>query len=363
MKFKIGDKVKFLNDSGGGVVTTIIDSRKVGVLSEDGFVIPTLVNELIFDGNNDFFPNDSDDKTRDKVVVKNKKKPIEPQDEVPIAPTFEKISFDDDDYEKPDDTIDIYLGFVPLIANKPTESDLEVYLINDSNYNVTFNYMKPFSGLYNTIIGAVAPNTKEIIDTINRHDINDLGKLNFQFLFSKSKPHALRSPQEAELKIHPPKFFIETSYKENDFFDEHAIVFPLLEENSMSKAIKNLTYNYDKGGEHVVSKKDVTENKKHGTKHHNEKIVVDLHIQELLDDERGLTPHEMFEIQMKKFREEMTSAIKNPYAKRIIFIHGRGNGVLKEEIRRELSRKFPKYQYQDASFEEYGFGATMVLLK
>jgi len=32
-------------------------------------------------------------------------------------------------------------------------------------------------------------------------------------------------------------------------------------------------------------------------------------------------------------------------------------------VRRELQRKYPKYPFQDASFREYGFGATMVLLK
>jgi dsDNA-specific endonuclease/ATPase MutS2 len=49
--------------------------------------------------------------------------------------------------------------------------------------------------------------------------------------------------------------------------------------------------------------------------------------------------------------------------KKIVFIHGVGDGVLKNELRRELGRKYPKYPYQDASFREYGFGATMAILK
>ena len=43
----VGDKVKFLNASGGGVVAKLIDSRTVSVLIEDGFEIPTLISELI----------------------------------------------------------------------------------------------------------------------------------------------------------------------------------------------------------------------------------------------------------------------------------------------------------------------------
>ena len=44
---KPGDKVKFLNASGGGIVTRIIDSRMVSIMIEDGFEIPTMISELI----------------------------------------------------------------------------------------------------------------------------------------------------------------------------------------------------------------------------------------------------------------------------------------------------------------------------
>ena len=47
MKFQPGDKVRFLNTSGGGVVTKIISPSLVSVAIEDGFEIPTLINELI----------------------------------------------------------------------------------------------------------------------------------------------------------------------------------------------------------------------------------------------------------------------------------------------------------------------------
>ena len=47
MDFKIGDKVKFLNDVGGGVVTRIIDKTLVGVLVDDGFEVPVMASELI----------------------------------------------------------------------------------------------------------------------------------------------------------------------------------------------------------------------------------------------------------------------------------------------------------------------------
>ena len=47
---------------------------------------------------------------------------------------------------------------------------------------------------------------------------------------------------------------------------------------------------------------------------------------------------------------------------KIVFIHGRGEGVLKAEIEKMLRHDFPTCSYQDASFREYGFGATMVVI-
>ncbi len=47
MAIKVGDKVKFLNDTGGGVVRKIIDSRLVSVAIEGGFEIPVQASELL----------------------------------------------------------------------------------------------------------------------------------------------------------------------------------------------------------------------------------------------------------------------------------------------------------------------------
>lgn len=58
----------------------------------------------------------------------------------------------------------------------------------------------------------------------------------------------------------------------------------------------------------------------------------------------------------------MEGAIRSNQNK-IVFIHGVGNGRLKHELRKKLERKYSNFKYQDASFKEYGYGATMVYLK
>jgi len=47
MKFQLGDRVKFLNSKGGGVVSKIISPTLVNVMIEDGFEIPTITSELV----------------------------------------------------------------------------------------------------------------------------------------------------------------------------------------------------------------------------------------------------------------------------------------------------------------------------
>ncbi|MBC3540236.1 Smr/MutS family protein [Rufibacter sediminis] len=47
----------------------------------------------------------------------------------------------------------------------------------------------------------------------------------------------------------------------------------------------------------------------------------------------------------------------------IIFIHGTGNGVLKKEIQKVLSRNPHIKFYEDARKEKFGYGATKVQLK
>ncbi len=47
----------------------------------------------------------------------------------------------------------------------------------------------------------------------------------------------------------------------------------------------------------------------------------------------------------------------------MVFIHGVGAGTLKNELRKSLTKDYPQLYFQDASFKEYGFGATMIIIR
>ncbi len=71
---------------------------------------------------------------------------------------------------------------------------------------------------------------------------------------------------------------------------------------------------------------------------------------------------DILEYQLKKFNEVMSEHI-NDKNRKIVFIHGKGDGVLRNAIIKELKKNYPKCYHQDASFQEYGYGATMITIK
>ena len=59
---------------------------------------------------------------------------------------------------------------------------------------------------------------------------------------------------------------------------------------------------------------------------------------------------------------EAMKAVLRKKGQRIVFIHGKGDGVLRKAILTELKTKYPACKWQDASFKEYGYGATMITM-
>lgn len=104
---KIGDKVRFLNDVGGGTVTGFQGKDVVLVADADGFEIPTLVTEVVAVETNDY--------NIAKVVAAQQKKKKDEADKP--APTSVKNALavtDDDEEEEETDVADKELTYRPM---------------------------------------------------------------------------------------------------------------------------------------------------------------------------------------------------------------------------------------------------------
>jgi len=87
---------------------------------------------------------------------------------------------------------------------------------------------------------------------------------------------------------------------------------------------------------------------------------IDLHIEELLDSYKGMTNGQIVQFQLAYFQKKLDEAMAANIRK-IIFIHGVGNGRLKFEITQILS-SLGGISYYDAAYKKYGFGATEVII-
>ena len=88
---------------------------------------------------------------------------------------------------------------------------------------------------------------------------------------------------------------------------------------------------------------------------------VDLHISALKENFTKLSQFEILKIQTDYFTQCIESALESQYRK-IIFIHGIGNGTLRNTLL-ELLKQYEEYQAQNASFKKYGYGAIEVVNK
>jgi DNA-nicking Smr family endonuclease len=93
----------------------------------------------------------------------------------------------------------------------------------------------------------------------------------------------------------------------------------------------------------------------------NGPMVIDLHASEVLETTAGLSNAEILNYQLDIFRKTIEE-FKAKKGMKIVFIHGKGEGVLRNAIIKELRYRYKSFTYQDASFQEYGYGATQVTI-
>ena len=211
--------------------------------------------------------------------------------------------------------------------------------------------------------GMVEPNIQLFIEEIAGSDLTAMDRVAVQCIaYKEGKEFRMKSPVAVETALDTTKFFKLHCFKPNPYFDHDVIALDIVKDDV---ALRRMVIDSGRLEEGLKAKKAVDRPIRRPMQKHQPKkpglLEIDLHISELVDSTAGLSPADMINLQIEEFRKVMDANLKNKGLK-IVFIHGKGEGVLRNALMKELNHRYKGHQVQDASFREYGFGATQVTI-
>lgn len=314
MQFKLGDFVRFVDERREGYITRIIDDEMIGVTGDDDFEIPVLASKVT-------------------SVHGHQASGIASQ-------AFEEVRTATDEFI----TKGVYLA---VTSDQRIASVVHFHLVNETSFQLmlglTTEKLHKFKGEY---AGIIAPKTAVKIYSAPLPDIQIWPAFHFQILYYTTQNIALNQPL----------IYIE-SFKAKDFSGSKKPVAMLKEQAWLIRLDEP---------EMIIDAEKLKESffKPAEEKREIEKPVaeVDLHIEKLRNDHQFLGSAEILRIQLDAFKKALDAAIVHKLPA-ITFIHGVGNGTLKNELHK-LAGKHPQVQtFMDARKEKFGYGATKLLLK
>ena len=352
---KIGDKVRFLNEVGGGVVKGFQGKDIVLVEDADGFDIPMPVRECVV-VDTDAYNMERKPAQPPKPEAKKMPQPVhEEEDDRPV--TFRAPE------RREGNVLNVSLAYVPEDVKAISSTKFDAYLVNDSNYSLYYTYLSAEGHAWKVRAhGLLEPNMKDWLETFGREDLNELEHVAVQLLpFKPGRTFLMKPAMCVELRLDTVKFYKLHAFRESVFFDVPSLMCDIV---SNDEPARQMLANADELKEAFWKKKEAGQPKPAQKKQPVAKpeiLEVDLHASELLDSTAGMSNSEILNYQLDKFREVMEQH-KARRGQKIVFIHGKGDGVLRKAVIDELKRRYKSCLYQDASFREYGFGATLVTI-
>ena len=313
MRYRIGQKVRLLHDSGEGVIISLIDKYHVEVDLGDDFPIDVHISEIV--------PVDSSEQAYIAPVMD------EEEESLAMGPNLLDLSF---------------------TVSRKDDKLMELHIINPERAEVLFTCYskdkKRFEGLGS---GKLEPGESQSIHICSEKDLMNMKGFFFQFIsFTPGKGHPHTSlvfelPWTRN-RINEPSKYIRPLGTEGWIFS--------LREDQFGKDLKKIA-----DSEFIrIAKQD--------QKKPRPKAEIDLHIERLVKDPYSMGATEMLKLQMKTVEKALSDSLVDNYES-IVFIHGIGEGKLRKEVH-EVLRKTPHVKsFEAADPSRYGNGATIAYFK
>lgn len=331
MKYQVGDKVLLLHSDEEGIVRDIISDKMV-MVDVKGVVFPVYCDQIDFPYFKMF--------TSGKSQVKKKIQPEEIRREKPAPrkatnegvfisffPVFNKDVFDDDQVEK-----------------------LKVYLVNQNSeeYNFSYSLLYP-EGPGFSLKNNIFPASDFYLHDVLFEDMSDNPRFQFDFSLPQSDKKRV-AHFEASLKLKAKQLF--KSIEEMQLRNEASFSFPLFREYPAKPEEEKLDlsalynrgfYDASRAASHLPPPQS----------------VIDLHIEKITDNRRGMNNAQILETQLAYFDKYYDSARANRMPN-LTVIHGIGEGVLRNEIHERLRQRPGVKSFVNQFHPLYGFGATEI---
>lgn len=301
-----------------GIITRILDNNIVEIAIDNDFTIPVARREVVVIAAEEKKYMTQDEDTR--PVTKRE----------PVAPVFAAQG--------------IYLALV-----HQSDELLAVTVVNNSDYDVLFTSGeergKNYRGLQND---KLPPKGTRVITHYHLKEFDKWPSLLIQFMQHRNGSASLFEPVVKRVQ-----------FKANSFYKSKRMA-PVLNKEAYLFQIdqKPVEVNADKIKEQLEEAAHNHPQFKLQAPEHE----VDLHIEKLVEDYSSMSNSAMLRLQLERFQDALDRAMAANMHE-IVFIHGAGNGVLRKEIQKILSRTPGIQFYKDAHKEKFGYGATLVKLK
>jgi hypothetical protein len=304
--FKPGDFVRYIHDKEEGRIIRHLSNNTWEIETPDGFRIPVLATE----------------------IVRVEKDTVEESEEELAFPTHK-------------------LTGKSLALINFNDQDWDLCLVNDSVSTLLYTlYETPKNGSIKGLAsGTIAPQQTTTLYRIAWSQLQQEFQGEIQFCAFEKNPETVPPIVQQAFKFTGVQ--ILRSNQNIPLTDKRGFLYSIDHHTSLEKKKDQPLTNYS----------GMPQNQIQGAL-----SEVDLHIEKLIPDTTDMSAGDMLKFQLDTFEKQLDLAIANNKSD-ITFIHGIGNGILKQELHKRLAQNKHIAFFSDARKEKFGYGATLVSFK
>jgi len=340
MKYEVGDDIIVVHSNDEGKVIEIVNDKMV-MIEVKGVKFPAYMDQIDFP----YFK-----RFTQKKVVADKPKPKVYVDQVPKEKRRDEVKVADGIW------VTLFPKFETDVFGDDIVDKFKVYLINRTDLSYEFTYKLSYLGKTDFEITSDVLAFKDFyLHDVPFENLNDSPSFDFEFRLLQPDKHKADFC-EAHFKIKPKQMFqkIEELKEKNLPSINHLLLekYPdkpykddLLDLSKLTSAGYKV-YDAGKARQYLEPARS----------------VIDLHIEKISDNWKGLSNFEIINLQLKEFEKWYYLAVAN-HQPSLIVIHGVGKGRLKEEIHDILKTKKEVKYFVNQYDPRFGYGATEIFFQ